>query len=70
MTDADDLPAEHPLLATALIALTGAVGYAVPTAVFGRPIDRVPTAGFAVGFTVLYWGLLVLDRYVPELALR
>jgi hypothetical protein len=70
MTDADDLPAEHPVLATALIAVVGVVGYAVPTALFGRPVDPLPTAAFAGGFTALYWGLIALDRYVPALDLR
>jgi hypothetical protein len=67
MTDADDLPTEHPILATTLTAAVGAIGYVLPTAVFGRPIEPAPTLAFAAGFAVLYMGLAALQRRYPEL---
>lgn len=67
MRDADDLPAEYPLLATVLTALVGAAGYVVPTALFGRPVEPLPTLAFAVGFTALYMGSIAVTRRVPEL---
>jgi zinc transporter ZupT len=67
MTDADEFPVEHPLLATALTALVGAAGYVVPTVLFGRAVDPLPTAAFAVGFTALYMGSVAVSRRVPEL---
>jgi hypothetical protein len=66
MPDADDLPAERPVLATAVTAVVGAAGYAVPTALFDRAVEPVPTVAFAVGFTALYMGAIVVARRVSE----
>lgn len=67
MTDADDLPADRPVLATVLTAVVGAAGYAIPTAVFGRSVEPLPTAAFAVVFAALYMGSIAVTRRVPEL---
>lgn len=69
MTDADDLPSEYPLGATVLTAIVGAVGYAVPTALFGRPVEPLPTLVFAIGFAVLYMGLARFEDRIPDLGL-
>jgi zinc transporter ZupT len=67
MRDADEFPTKRPLLATALTALVGAAGYVVPTALFGRAVEPLPTVAFAVGFTALYMGSIAVTRRVPEL---
>lgn len=67
MPDAEDLPAERPVLATVLTALVGAAGYVVPTVLFGRSVEPLPTLAFAVGFTALYMGSIVVTRRVPAL---
>lgn len=69
MTDADELLTDYPLLAVVLTVLVGAVGYVLPTALFGRPVEAVPTAVFAVGFTVLYLGLARFEDRIPDLDL-
>jgi len=59
--------ADRPVLATAVTAAIGVAGYAVPTALFGRAVEPVPTVAFAVGFTALYPGSVVVSRRVPGL---
>jgi hypothetical protein len=62
MTDAEQFPADHPLVATGLVAAVGAVGYAVSTALFGRAVEPVPVLAFAVAFTACYMGAAVVAR--------
>ena len=62
MTDAESFPTEHPLIATGLVAAVGAVGYAVPTALFGRTVEVVPVLAFVVAFTACYMGAVVVSR--------
>jgi hypothetical protein len=67
MTDAENLPSDHPVLALGLTAAVGAVGYVLPTAVFGRPVEPLPTVLFAVAFAVLYMGAVFLEDRIPDL---
>jgi len=62
MTDAEQFPTDHPLVATGLVAAVGAVGYAVPTALFGRSVEPVPVLAFVVAFTACYMSAVVVSR--------
>jgi len=67
MTDSDELPMEYPVLVTLLVAAVGALGYVVPTAIFGNPVDPTSTALFAGAFAVVYMGIAFLRQRYPEL---
>jgi organic hydroperoxide reductase OsmC/OhrA len=60
--DAEAFPTEYPLAATAITAAVGAVGYAVPTALFGRAVEPVPVLAFAVAFAACYMGAVYVAR--------
>ncbi|WP_299267938.1 hypothetical protein [Halorientalis sp.] len=62
MNNAETFATDHPLAATAIIAAVGAVGYAVSTALFGRPVEPVPVVAFVVAFTACYMGAVVVSR--------
>ncbi len=62
MTDPEQFPTDHPLIATGLVAAVGAVGYAVPTALFGRAVEPVSVLAFVVAFTACYMGAIVVSR--------
>jgi uncharacterized membrane protein YcaP (DUF421 family) len=67
MVASDEITTEYPVAATVVVALVGVVGYVVPTAIFGNPIEPLPTAIFAVAFAVVYVGISVLQQRFPEL---
>ena len=67
MVNADDVLEAYPALGAALVAALGAIGYVVPTVVFGRPVEPLPTIAFAVGFALVYLGGKLLRRRFPEL---